>query len=229
MARLSKEAERKINAIIRMASAQAHAALGKLYGLARKINVLVKKELKEDYVVDKAKLRQASSEANSMWLKCATIYNRVYKEGARGLEVHAALKDIRRSAANLNSLVDNPYVISPDIEQLISVIDTIEGMVAKTGHIDPISPSAPKPTPKPDKIEIPSSLKYVIGQLSSVVDDVNMPDEVKNLARAFLGRIISATKAGGNDYYELTANNSAEAKGMLTSVMQAMRRYEGGV
>lgn len=224
MARLSKEAEKKIDMIVRMASAQAHTELGKLYSLSRKINVLVKQELKESKT-NRAKLRRASSEANSMWLKCATIYNKVYKEGARGLEVHAALKDIKRSFDSLNSFLDGQDNLDTELDKLPPVISTIENMIAKTGTVEAIAPDKPKQEPQQKKAEIPSSLKYAIGNLSSIVDDSSMPGEVTALAKAFLGRIVSTVKTGGSEYDELIKNDSSEARGMLESVMQAMSRY----
>jgi hypothetical protein len=219
MARLSKESQKKFDEIIKYANLQVYGSLRKLYAKSQKINTIVNKELSETKN-NKRKIKKAADLSNSLYTKSTNLFNTVYTEGAQGLKIHKDISEIKRITKSLEEI---DLIVNKEIIKLNSILETISGLVAKTGFIDPaITPKQDEP----EKPQIPSELKFVISNLSTIIDDINLSDEILYLARGFLGKIIKLIHVGGDEYHALISNECKEAQDMLDTVFRIKSQYD---
>jgi hypothetical protein len=222
MPKISKKTQKTIDQIVALASEDLANYMKQLYNTSKQLVVEIDKEIKLD-----KKWKPAQKSANTLWWECTNLYNKIWKSGVPGHEVKRTIADIKQKVNTIQDQTagQTTSVIQEALYDLSNILLSIDGFVAITGTIGPMSKqTAGAPGVSERSTVPPTSIKYEAQRLREIALSPNSAPQTKQMAMSKLremAKIIQYGRVPGsemsNEYQQLL---NGGAKEMLREVEQ---------
>jgi hypothetical protein len=220
MPKISKNTQKTIDQIVAIASEDLANYMKQLYNVSKQLVSQIDKEARSD-----RKWKTAQKSANILWWSCTNLYNKLWKSGVPGHEVKRSIADIKQKANTLQDQTEGLPTVSESLYDLSNIILSLDGLVAITGIIGPMTKQISGAPGISERSTVPpDSIKYETQRLRELAISPSSNPQTKQMAMSQLREIAKIIQYGRtpgsemhNEYQQLLNGGARE---MLREVEQ---------